>query len=196
MSNINPPTPRRLPISLLGIIRFLLGLILLAISFPLEATNVKLLDVDVWTTTFAAGAAITLHVTIDSLILLLGMSRKTAEVIHIPPFRMENKRLLSDALIVTSGVIVGLNIARDPGLPQLGNIMLVIGMILGFINLSVLGGSVHEELSIEVSTPPGSGGDPKTTKEVVVVDDLHHAISTWLLNAQFISLIIGVAAIV
>ena len=136
-------------------------------------------------------AAILFHSSID-LIISTYASCHAPSLIEVPKYRMENKRLLSSSLIVTSGVIIGLTKTRTPVL-QLDTALLAAGILFGFINLSVHGGSVHDEMD-KKSVATDENHKEQTIK-VTMVEEFHDKISTILLNAQILMLIIGIISL-
>lgn len=152
-----------------------------------------------------AGAGLLFHLFIDLLISWharsYSESPRPSRIIEIPKYRMENKRQLSSALIVTSGVIIGLAKARSGETVRLDTILLAAGIIFGFINLSVHGGAADEEVDWKYTHTPSTDSEPNTdiasekTYKWIYVKRFHDGISTFLLNLQFLALILGVAAL-
>jgi hypothetical protein len=153
-----------------------------------------------------AGAGLIFHLFIDSLISWhakwpRSKCSRSYEILEIPKYRMENKRQLSSALIVTSGVIIGLAKARSGDTVRLDTILLAAGIIFGFINLSVHGGATDEEVDWKYTRTPPTESEPDTdiasekTYKWIYVKRFHDGISTFLLNLQFLALILGVAAL-
>jgi hypothetical protein len=178
------------------IIRFIIAFALMLIAIfgyvGLPGTNVAAHSISTRTIALLLGmaAAILLYSFID-LIIGVHASWYPPKLIPIPKYRMENKRLLSSSLIVTSGVIIGLTKTRSP-LLQLDTALLAAGILFGFINLSVHGGSVHEEIDKKRTT---SDKRREQTIKLTMVEEFHDKISTSLLNAQILMLIIGIISL-
>ena len=185
------------------IIRFIVGIGLLILALLGSIGCIKWLGSTSSSTGMAlslvagAGATILFHVLVDSLIARHAMSGKADELIHTSKYRMENKRLLSNGLIVTSGVIIGLAKGRSTGSVRLDTIFLAAGIIFGFINLSVHGGAVDDEVDRKVSkkTPEASDETIEETFKMIYVKQYHDKIANVLLNLQFLALILGIAAL-
>lgn len=187
------------------ILRYLVGAILLFIvaaeysgsvnlpgtSSEAKSTTLKLM--------FGASVSILLHVVVDSMIEKRAKSGGASNIILIPKYRMENKRLLANALIVTSGVILGLAKSRTGGPVRLDTALLAMGIIFGFINLSVHGGAVDEEVDMKCTPKASAEGCPEGTAEETVkyvrVKEFHDGVSTLFLNLQYLALILGIAAL-
>jgi hypothetical protein len=166
-------------------LRILLGLALLILSLPFNLFPAFNLDT-VWPITLASGLGILFHVLVDLTIGGLSNTELGKETEKLTAFRMETERDLTNGLIVASGVVIGLVAKGSGGMAQAGIVFLAIGIIVGFISLSVLGGSVETEQG-------GPGG--LSNGEGLKVKVLHHTIFMIFLNLQFVAFIIGIAMI-
>jgi hypothetical protein len=176
-------------------IRFIIGIALLLMALVSHFGWLSLASFNTqqgiaWKLLAGAGAAVLFHAIVDAVI---GLHAKcpSGETVRVPKYRMENKRLLSNGLIVTSGVIIGLAKNRG-GAFGLDTVFLAAGIVFGFVNLSVHGGAVHDELDEKTSS---TTGQPETTLKFAVVEEFHDQVSTILLNVQFLALILGIASL-
>lgn len=184
------------------LLRFIVGLVLIVIAifsytglrcFRLPAQSLSTRTV--WLLVGAA-AVLLIHAAIDLIIYNHAKDSSRIKLLAIPKYRMENKRLLSSSLIVASGVIIGLT-KKTGEIIQLDTALLAAAMLIGFINLSVHGGSVDEEIDQKSSETlqEDSSRVVDSTVKLVRVKKFHDEISTWLLNLQIILLIIGIIAL-
>lgn len=139
---------------------------------------------------------LSIHAAIDWIIYNHAQHPERNKLTPVPKYRMENKRLLSSSLIVASGVIIGLT-KKSEQIIQLDTVLLAAGILIGFINLSVHGGSAHDEIdeksSQESEVEPNKSVD-KTVK-LIMVEEFHDRISTCLLNLQIMLLLIGIVSL-
>jgi hypothetical protein len=123
-------------------LRIVLGLGLLVLSMPFNLFPAFRLDT-VWPITMAAGLGILFHVLVDLSIVSVSNTELAQETQKLTAFRMETERDLTNGLIIASGVVIGLVAKGSGGIAEHGVLFLTIGILIGFISLSVLGGSVE-----------------------------------------------------
>ena len=113
----------------------------------------------------------------------------------VPKMYYESLRFAINALVVTTGLVLGLvinNIDKPDGFFPI--IVLGFGIYAGLINLNVSTGAIHRDYTGTKSAPDGSGVSVAEAK--IEIGSLHATMITVLFNMQIFALIVAIAGII
>jgi hypothetical protein len=135
-----------------------------------------------------AGLAIGTHLAIDEFVAVSVMRKifDSDKSVEYPKSYFDGVRFISESLVVASGVILGLIKDASFAGKSLPIASLGLGILIGIIHINILAGSLVSEYTVEK--------DDKVTSHVelnMFLDNL----SSLLLNLQFMTFLIGLAAI-
>jgi hypothetical protein len=135
-----------------------------------------------------AGLAVGAHMIIDEFVAV-SVTRKrfdSDKSVQYPKSYFESVRIISDLLVVASGVILGL--IKDADFPGKGLAIasLGLGILIGITHFNILAGSLVSEYTVEE--------DSKVTS-YVELNMFHDNLSSLFLNLQFMTFLVGLAAI-
>jgi hypothetical protein len=135
-----------------------------------------------------AGIAIGSHMVIDEFVAVSVMHKRfdSDKSVQYPKGYFEGVRLISDLLVVASGVILGLIKDATFSGKGLAITSLGLGILVGIIHFNILAGSLVSDYTVET--------DDKVTS-YVELNMFHDNLSSLLLNLQFMTFLVGLAAI-